>query len=78
MSMWQRIIVLSFLLFVLPSPPFSARWDSPASATVRWSQRTRGCLYIVIRCFWLATKPQGPTRSRLVGWGRSTGQHDRP
>lgn len=39
-------LLLILLLLLQPAPPnLTARWDSATSATVRWTQAARGCLY---------------------------------
>lgn len=37
-------IILALLLHPAP-PPFTAHWDAPGRATLRWSQSSRSCLY---------------------------------
>lgn len=38
------ISIIVVLLSIL-APPFTATWDRPGVATIRWLQTERGCLY---------------------------------
>lgn len=52
----KRLITIGFLLLAMQSsdPHLTAYWDSSISATVSWTQESRGCLYrntVFIGCF---------------------------
>lgn len=40
------IRLLLIIIALLPSPGLDARWDTATSATISWTQTTRGCLYV--------------------------------
>lgn len=43
----MMLLLLLILLFShAPDPGMSARWDSSTSATISWTQESRGCLYV--------------------------------
>lgn len=41
----SRLIAIFLLLLLQPAPPFTARWDAPGRATLRWEQTDHTCLY---------------------------------
>jgi hypothetical protein len=46
--MIRRLSILILLAFLQPpDPQLRARWDTATSATIEWTQATRGCLSVI-------------------------------
>lgn len=41
------LLLLALLQGAPPDPRLTARWDTAASATIAWTQHTRGCLSVI-------------------------------